>query len=74
MQAAQRHRITCHAEPDQHAGRHRRQVGVVSERLSGMHVGDVQLNHQKPGPGHRVVQGNAGMRVGTGIDHRTDEP
>ena len=27
----------------------------------------------KPRPGHRVVQRNAGMGVGTGVDHRTDE-
>ena len=47
---------------------------MVSEGLAGVHVRDVQLHHPKPRPGHRVVQRNAGMGVGTGVDHRADEP
>ena len=67
-QGAQGERITRDPEADDDAGRDGRDVGVVAEGLPPVHVRDVQLDHRDLRAGDRVVQRDAGVGVGAGVE------
>ena len=45
-EVAQRQQIALHAEPDDDAGGHRAQVGLVPKLLAGMHIRDVHFDQR----------------------------
>src|SRR5215208_5234000 len=73
MQTVQCQRIPRHAEPDDDAGRYRGEVGVMPEGFPRVNVGDMKLDHSQTGPDDRVMQRDACVAVGTGVDNGADK-
>jgi len=46
----------------------RRRVGMLSERLAGVHITDVYLHHRGSDGSHRVGQRNGRVRVGARVE------
>ena len=65
----QRQRVAADAETADHADGGLRDVGVLTEFLAPVDVGDVHLDHRQVGRQQRVHQRDRGGGVAGGIDH-----
>ena len=72
-EAGDRQRVPVDAEADDDAGRDRRHVRVVPERLARVHVRHVHLGHREPGAADRVAQRHGRVRVGAGVEDGADD-
>ena len=65
----QRQRIAAHAQAADHADRGLGNVGVLTEFLAAVDIGDVHLDHREIAGEQRVHQGDRGGGVAGRIDH-----
>src|SRR5919198_1860582 len=68
-QVLQRQPVAVDAQADDHPGRHRGEVRVVPELLTGVHVGDVHLDQRAGELGAGVAYRHGGVGPGGGVQH-----